>query len=54
MLKKHGVAYTINDSREEMISLGFTTVPILQVDGENMGYTEAVEWINKYFKGGNE
>lgn len=54
MLKKHEVVYTVNDSKDEMLALGFTTVPILQIDGENMEYAEAVEWINKYFKGGNE
>ena len=54
MLNKYGVVYTINNSREEMLALGFTTVPILQVDGKNMEYAEAIEWINTYFKGGNE
>ena len=32
---------------DEMIELGFTQVPILEVDGEKMDFSKANKWINE-------
>ena len=36
---------TITDT-DIMLELGFDILPVLQVDGKAMGFTEAVRWIN--------
>jgi glutaredoxin len=46
-LEANGVAFTEVTDRERMIELGFTTVPVLEVDGQRMGFFEAVKWVNE-------
>ena len=46
-LDQKGITYeTVNDV-ELMKAKGFTEAPKLEVDGEILGYKEAVEWINR-------
>lgn len=45
-LDQHNVTYSINDSVEEMESLGIEDVPVLSLDGQLMDFKEAVVWIN--------
>lgn len=45
MLNNYSIPYVENNSVEYMISLGFTTVPVLSVDGKIMEYNEAKNWI---------
>ena len=55
LLDNHGVAYTINNSVDEMLEHGFNTVPVLAVDGSYMSYNEATKWvINTYKEQTNE
>ena len=41
------IPYTENNSVDEMISLGITQVPVLDINGDMYDFKEAVEWINK-------
>lgn len=50
LLESHGVAYTSNNSTDEMLELGFTTVPVLAVDGSYMNYNEAMNWVITTYK----
>jgi len=43
-----GIEYSENGDVDKMISLGFTEVPVLDVDGEVYGFVDAVEWVNSY------
>lgn len=45
MLNKAGIEYTENNSKEEMLALGLSKVPVLSVDGVNMEYDDAKAWI---------
>ena len=45
-LESKGVAYEKNNSVEEMLSLGITEVPVLNVYGQLLSFSEANEWIN--------
>jgi len=45
-LQLKNIEYTINDNIEEMLALDMLTVPILSVDGENMEFSDAINWIN--------
>lgn len=46
-LAEKSVEYTENNSVDEMLSLGITEVPVLKIDGNLIGFKEAVEWVNK-------
>lgn len=45
-LDQKGIKYEVNDSIEEMESLGFSTVPMLKVDDKIYNFSEAVKYIN--------
>lgn len=45
-LDNKGVVYTINNSVEDMTSMGITHVPVLRVGSELLGYMDAINWIN--------
>lgn len=46
-LDKLNIKYTELDSVDEMISLGFTTSPILLVDGKAMDFISAIGWVRE-------
>jgi glutaredoxin len=46
-LFESNIEFTENNDKEEMLSLNFTTVPILEVDGVRMEFKEATEWIKE-------
>ena len=46
-LDKAGITYEIFDNVDEMIAMGFTTVPMLKVDDKIMNFKEAVKWIKE-------
>ncbi len=53
-LDKKGVLYSVNDSVEEMLDMGITTVPMLSVYGKLLDFAQAVEWVNKIsYRGGD-
>ena len=42
------ISYTICEDIETMTTLGFDTVPVLEVEGEYMEFKAAVDWVNNY------
>lgn len=51
MLKKAEIEYIENNSKAEMLALGFTKIPVLSVDGINMEFDDAKKWIKENSKG---
>ena len=41
------LAYTICEDKETMIKMGFSSVPMLEVDGNIMNYKDAIKWIKE-------
>ncbi len=46
-LDEKGVQYEMITDKDIMMSKGFSVVPILEVDGGIMDFTEAIKWINE-------
>ena len=44
-LNKKSIEYTTNDNIEEMKKLGFTSAPVLEVDGKILNFGDANRWI---------
>lgn len=44
-LDEKGLEYEKLDNMQELIDLGFKTVPVLEVDGEYMDFGKAMKWI---------
>ena len=47
-LNQKNIEYTENNNVDLMLEKGFTTVPMLEVDGEVMDFKSANDWINNY------
>ncbi len=45
-MAQKGISYDECNDVDEMTKLGFTTVPMLSVDGEIMDFGKAVKWVN--------
>lgn len=45
-LAEKGISFTENSSTEEMLKLGITEVPVLQLDTERLDFSHAVQWVN--------
>ena len=50
-LKEAGVEFTVSNDEDEMISKGFMSAPMLEVDGEEMDFSRAVKWVNQKKEG---
>lgn len=46
-LSAKGIQFEENTDRELMRSMNFVRVPVLDVDGKQMDFTEANKWINE-------
>lgn len=46
-LSEKGISYLENNNAEEMMRLGITNVPVLEVDEVKMEFKDAVEWIKE-------
>lgn len=46
-LKQKNIEYQEFTDENEMIKMGFKTVPYLDVDGKLMNFSEANNWVNK-------
>lgn len=46
-LAAKGISYTENNDEQQMLSMNFTIVPVLEVDGKQMRFSEAIKWINE-------
>ena len=45
-LDDKGLNFTVFDDVDAMIDMGFMEVPVLEVDGKQMNFSEAVTWLN--------
>ena len=45
-LESKGIAYEKNNSVDEMLELGISEVPVLNVYGQLLNFSEAIEWVN--------
>lgn len=46
-LNQNGIAYETNSDMDTMLSKGFMSMPMLEVDGVTMNFTQANNWINE-------
>lgn len=46
-LKEKGIEYDLFADVGKMVEMGFTAVPILDVDGTRMDYKESINWLNE-------
>ena len=45
-LAQKNITYTEHNDIDEMIKLGYNSVPILVIDGNEMPFGEAIQWVN--------
>lgn len=45
-LREKGVSFTVVDDIDVMLDMGMMEAPVLEADGRQMGFVEAVDWIN--------
>lgn len=45
-LSSEGIKYEIVNDADLMINKGFTSTPMLEVEGEVLDFKKAVDWIN--------
>lgn len=45
-LDEKGMTYSVVDNVDKMLSMGMTTMPVLEVDGVRMNFKEAINWVN--------
>lgn len=53
-LAKINETVTMIYGEEEIEKLGYTSAPLLEVDGTMMDFGQAVRWVNKIIKSNNE
>lgn len=46
-LERAGIEYTQNDDISLMTELGFKSVPVLEVNGEYLNFSQAIKWVNE-------
>ena len=46
-LDEKGVHYVVCEDADRMLSLGIEVVPVLEVDGQMMDFSTAVQWTNE-------
>ena len=46
-LKDKNIDYELCTDINKILDLGFTTVPVLEVDNKMMDFKTAVDWVNK-------
>ena len=44
-LDQKNIKYDIIDDEELMVNKGFINVPVLEIDGKELNFKEAVEWV---------
>lgn len=50
-LDEKKIAYEVCDDMELMLSKGFKTAPVLEVDGVAYNFSEAIRYVNNYVMG---
>lgn len=51
-LNMYGIEYTTFSDEEEMIKMGFKSMPMLSVNGNIYNFSEALEWVKNTKKKG--
>ena len=46
-LSQKNIDYEIFDNIDEMIKMGFQSVPVLEVDKKVMNFGDAIKWLNE-------
>lgn len=46
-LEKKGIEYTVVEDVETISSMGYVSVPLLEVEGKVMEFAEANSWVNE-------
>lgn len=46
-LDQKNIKYDIVDNEELMVNKGFINVPVLEIDGKELNFKEAVEWVTR-------
>lgn len=46
-LQENNIEYEEENDVDTMLSLGITTVPMLEIDGAIMNFKDAINWINQ-------
>ena len=46
-LRQAEIEYTVVSDTEQILALGITHVPILEIDGRQMNYPAAIRWLNE-------
>lgn len=46
-LREKGLSYTVFTDVDKMIDMGLMEAPVLEVDGRQMNFVEAVAWVNE-------
>ena len=42
-----GIQYETFTDVQKMIDMGFTDVPVLEVDGQRMQFSDAIKWVRE-------
>lgn len=45
-LEQKGITFIENTDKQQMLSMNFVRVPVLEVDGEHMDFSKANKWID--------
>lgn len=45
-LQQKNITFEICDNLDEILNKGFLTVPVLEIDGEQIDFTDAIKWVN--------
>lgn len=53
-LEQKGITFTENTDKQQMLSMNFVRVPVLEVDGERMDFSKANKWIDNQEGSTNE
>ena len=46
-LRRAEIEYAVVSDTEQILALGITHVPILEIDGQQMNYPAAIRWLNE-------
>lgn len=47
LLDEAGETYTAHNDVEELVNMGFKTLPVLVVNGKEMPYRKALKWLKR-------
>ena len=47
-MEQKSIPFRIEDDVDLMIDKGFTSLPVLEVDGKEMDFISAVKWVDGY------